>query len=457
MPVTKSRYRRSDGTLPPLAGGAQGTATTPDAGLRDKLKRIEAEMASARDQRVEANREVQAAKDAYAGTDDLSTTGPEFTAAREKVAELGKIDDRLADLAQAQTEVLRMLGSDGGSQPDGDVRARGRQAVADLDRERAHGGWSSGHLFASDELRADLERAATTKSRVGGLELGEVASRDMLVADITGTPNMRRGEFAGVTTQLRRMLRLLDLMPVGTTDGNTVPYVQESGTFTAGETAEGGAKPESGLTYVDVTAPVQTIAAWQKLRKQVLADVPALQSIIDGRLRYAVQRRLEDEVLAGNGVDPNLQGILGTAGVGTVPFAANSTGGADLILTGITQVLLADAEASGVVLNPSDWQALIGAKAPGDGHYYSGGPFAMTPQVIWGIPVVASRVIPAGTALVGDWEIGAQLFIREGVNVLMSDSDQDDFIRNRVTLLAEMRAALAVWRPAAFSKVALAA
>jgi hypothetical protein len=43
-----------------------------------------------------------------------------------------------------------------------------------------------------------------------------------------------------------------------------------------------------------------------------------------------------------------------------------------------------------------------------------------------------------------------QLFIREGVDVLLSDADQDDFIRNRVTLLAEMRAALAVFRPSAF-------
>jgi hypothetical protein len=46
--------------------------------------------------------------------------------------------------------------------------------------------------------------------------------------------------------------------------------------------------------------------------------------------------------------------------------------------------------------------------------------------------------------------MGATLLIRSGIQVLISDSDQDDFIRNRVTLLGEMRAALAVWRPAMF-------
>ncbi len=39
--------------------------------------------------------------------------------------------------------------------------------------------------------------------------------------------------------------------------------------------------------------------------------------------------------------------------------------------------------------------------------------------------------------------------------MLLSDSDQDDFVNNRITMLAEMRAALPVFRPAAFATVAL--
>jgi hypothetical protein len=70
------------------------------------------------------------------------------------------------------------------------------------------------------------------------------------------------------------------------------------------------------------------------------------------------------------------------------------------------------------------------------------------------VPLIPSVAIAQGTALVGDFSIGAQLLIREGVQVLLSDSDQDDFIRNRVTMLAEMRAALPVFRPAAFATVA---
>jgi hypothetical protein len=39
----------------------------------------------------------------------------------------------------------------------------------------------------------------------------------------------------------------------------------------------------------------------------------------------------------------------------------------------------------------------------------------------------------------------------------MSDSDSDDFVRNRLTLLGEGRFALAIWSPASFARVDLVA
>ena len=420
--------------------------------LKDKLKRVEDDISAARDERAAKVAERESAKETFAASDNLSTDSPEFKAAEDAVREVGAIDDRLADLQAAQVGILRMLGEE-----PADV-TRAREAS---DRERRDGrdvpaGWNSKELLASDSIREILTKAATAseKNRFGGMDLGQVADRDTLAADVTGTANMRLSTYQGVLPQIFRPLRVLDLLPVGTTDGNSVPYTQEGGTFGAAETAEGTAKPEDGVTFTDATAPVQTIAAWQKLRKQALADFSALQSIIDTRLRYSVQRRLEGQVLNGNGTDPNLRGILQTSGIGNVAFSA-SVELADLILSGITQVLLSDAMANGVVVNPSDWQTLLSAKAAGDGHYFSAGPFSVTPQVIWGIPLLPSPAVAQGTALVGDFQIGASLLIREGVQVLLSDSDQDDFIKNRITLLGEMRAALPVWRPAAFSKVAL--
>lgn len=433
-----------------IVASGHPTAEIAEAPLKDKLRRVEADLAEARDERVDLVKGRDDAREKFAGAESLSQDSPEFQEANAAVAALGVCDDRIADLQAVQVATLRMLGKDAPSSAPRDRAASG-------DPTDPRSGWDSSQITSNEEMRAMLARASTSKQRFGGIDLGQVATRDALVADVTGTSNMRRSEYAGILPQLRRRLSVLDLIPTGTMDNNSFPYTQESGSFdTAAETAEGGLKPEAAIVLTDAEAVAATIAHWMKLRKQALADAAALRSIVDGRLRYGVLRRLEGQVLAGNGAGANMTGILNTAGIGAVAFGAGELV-ADQVLRGITTVLLADAEATGVVMNPLDWETTLKAKAAGDGHYYSGGPFSMTPQQLWGVPLLAARAIPAGTVLVGDFAIGAQLLIREGVNVLLSDSDQDDFIRNKVTLLAEMRAALPVFRPAAFATVDLTA
>jgi hypothetical protein len=75
---------------------------------------------------------------------------------------------------------------------------------------------------------------------------------------------------------------------------------------------------------------------------------------------------------------------------------------------------------------------------------------------IWGLQITRSRIIDQAAPLVGDSN-GATLLVREGVNVKTSDADQDDFIRNRVTVLAETRVAFPVWRPNFFAQAATVA
>jgi hypothetical protein len=77
-------------------------------------------------------------------------------------------------------------------------------------------------------------------------------------------------------------------------------------------------------------------------------------------------------------------------------------------------------------------------------------PGGLVGQTIWGLALTTSRVVPANQPLVGD-SMGCSLLVREGVNVKTSDSDQDDFVRNRVTVLAETRLAFPVWRPTSFA------
>jgi HK97 family phage major capsid protein len=169
---------------------------------------------------------------------------------------------------------------------------------------------------------------------------------------------------------------------------------------------------------------------------------------------YGVLRKLEQQVIAGDGVGDNLKGILATPGIGAPDVSADVLA-AGKTLEGLVTVLVSGAVPNVIALSPRDWADMLKAKAAGSGEYYSGGPFIATAQALWSTPVVPALGIPVGSALVGDTRLGATLLVGEGVHVLISDSDSDDFTRNMVTLLAEGRWALATWQPSAWALVDL--
>ncbi len=326
----------------------------------------------------------------------------------------------------------------------------------------------------------ELRQLAHSSAPIGAMNLGQVMSREewcsryaSSVADMdprsprmaaTGLdPNIpetglsRLGEYQGVVPQLRRKLTILDLIPTSTMEGNSFAYTQESGVLdSAAETAELSVKPQGNVAFTDVVAVARTIAAWHKLARQQISDVPLLSTTIYSRLVYYVNRRLESEILAGDGQGEDLLGILNTTGIGAPASVSGDTCNADLILNGIGAVVDSSATPTAVVMYPDDLNKMLKNKASTSGlRLDSDGAFAQPMDTIWGVPIVTNLAMTPGTALVGDWVLGATLYVREGVNVRTSDADQDDFLRNRLTMLGEGRFALAVWRPACWAKVEL--
>jgi HK97 family phage major capsid protein len=179
--------------------------------------------------------------------------------------------------------------------------------------------------------------------------------------------------------------------------------------------------------------------------------------MVNSRLRYICERRLELQILSGDGTGSNLTGILHTTGIGAPASVTGDTVNADLIANGLSTVLTSEVEPNGVVVNPIDYVRALKVKATTSGtRLDSDGAFSSDIGLtMWGLPVVASTAIAQATALVGDFQLGCTLFMREGLSVRVSDSDGSDFVQNRVKMLAELRAALAVWRPAAFAAVTL--
>jgi HK97 family phage major capsid protein len=110
-------------------------------------------------------------------------------------------------------------------------------------------------------------------------------------------------------------------------------------------------------------------------------------------------------------------------------------------------------EPTNIVVDAGSWQNVALTKSS-QGVYYAGGPFmnAGNPN-LWGLPVVVTPRMPAGTAVVGNFAVGGQIFRKGGITVEATNSNNDDFVKNLVTIRAEERLLLAVYRPNAFGVV----
>lgn len=253
----------------------------------------------------------------------------------------------------------------------------------------------------------------------------------------------------GMIVPPQRAMTIRDLITAGTMDGNALEYVRETGfTNSAGMVAEGTKKPESALTFDSVTTSPKVIAHWIKASRQVLDDMPQLQSHIDGRLIYGLKLKEESQILNGDGTGQNLAGIIPQASAYAAPLTIANATRIDVLRLAMLQAVLAEYPASGFTLNPADWAGIELTKST-DGQYIIGVPQSGTTPTLWGLPVVQTQAITVGKFLTGAFAMGAQVFDRWQSRVEVG-YENDDFTKNLVTILAEERLALAVYRPEAF-------
>lgn len=249
-----------------------------------------------------------------------------------------------------------------------------------------------------------------------------------------------------------RKLTIRDLLMQGRMDGNSLEFVQETGfTNSAAPVAEGALKPQSDIKFDLKSTTAKVIAHYMKASRQILDDASQLQSYIDGRLRYGLAFKEEQQILNGDGTGQNLLGIIpqATAYVRPVGVATTAESKLDTLRFAMLQAILAEYPASGHVLNPIDWAAIETLKDT-SGQYIIGNPQGGLNPTLWGLPVAETQAIASGKFLTGAFSMGAQIFDRWASRVEVATENEDDFVKNLVTILAEERLALAVYRPEAF-------
>ncbi|PVE04671.1 phage major capsid protein [Streptomyces scopuliridis] len=259
-------------------------------------------------------------------------------------------------------------------------------------------------------------------------------------------------------------LLVANLLDRQTSDGTTLEYMRDTSgpqaTWNkAAVVAEGADKPKSGPFSFDlITTTLKTVAHWVPITRQAADDNGQLVGYINGRLTYGLDYKLDREILTGNGTT-EMQGILTTAGIGAYQPGSGSTD-AKLITVrkAKTQGELAMYPPDAIVMNPLDWQDIeLDTDANGQFRVITTVTDSGAPMRIWGLTVVTSVAMTAGTALLGGYRTGATLWERQGITILMTDSHADYFTANTLVILAERRANVAVHTPQAFVKITFAA
>ncbi|RYH00311.1 MAG: phage major capsid protein, partial [Alphaproteobacteria bacterium] len=295
-------------------------------------------------------------------------------------------------------------------------------------------------------LRVATDRAALTTAD-GTVGAGRSAGTSLI-------PGQR---VPGIIAQPDRRMTIRDLLMPGQTSSNNIEYIKETGyTNNAAMVAEMTAKPYSDITFNMANAPVRTIAHLFKASRQLLDDAVGLKSYIDGRARYGLQIKEEGQFLKGDGTGQNLLGIQPQATAFSPAFVPQDSTPIDRLRLAMLQVVLAEYPATGFVLHPTDW-ATIELTKDSEGRYIIANPQNGTSPKLWNLPVVETQSQTLGTFLTGAFSMAAQIFDRMEIEVLLSTENVDDFEKNAVSIRAEQRTGLAVYRPEAFVSGTIAA
>ena len=257
--------------------------------------------------------------------------------------------------------------------------------------------------------------------------------------------------------EIKYQLGVRDLFGAEAISGNSYTYFRMGATdlpnnFT-GTTSQGDEKPQIHPTYSAVTAALVKKAAHLKETDELLNDAPYLESVVRGRGVYELQKAIESYLVST---------LLGTSGIDVTVNDGISFD--NLLKAKMAVEANTGYDADAIIINPADLQTLLLTKDGGNtGQYLMGGP-AYAPYgngtygaylPIWGMKVVSTSAISSGTAIVGAFKACASVITKagEGLRVEVANQNEDDFVKNMITVRIEERILEAVRLPGGFAKV----
>lgn len=203
------------------------------------------------------------------------------------------------------------------------------------------------------------------------------------------------------------------------------------------EQTEGAAKAQLDYDVTMVNVPLKYIAGYAKISRQMIDDLPFIQSYLQSSLIEDFQKQENIKYL-------NAIAAAATAGSSS---GANS---AEKFVDYIAQLGSANWNANLILTTHAGWSAVL-KTLPSGGSYSVPGGLTIDNNGnvrIMGVPVIPHSQVTAGKAYVMDtnkYKIAQQ----SGLAVRSTESNEDDFIKNLLTFRVESRCELLQFQPSA--------
>jgi len=247
-----------------------------------------------------------------------------------------------------------------------------------------------------------------------------------------------------------RMWHVRDLLPVGTTNSNSVRVVREYAyTDNTAVTSEGSEYKQGDFDLKATDATVYKITNYVIASEELMEDVAGLTSYIYTRLPSKLKLEEDDQLLYGSG-SSEISGLSTNATSYSDNLSDSNVQFIDVLADAVRQIRDDEYMASAILLHPADVTSRLLLEKDDNNNYMAPWVFTGANPTIAGVPVIQSTSITQGTFFVGDFARAAQIFDRRQAAVEIANTNEDNFIKGMVTIRASERIALAIYRPTAF-------
>jgi HK97 family phage major capsid protein len=243
----------------------------------------------------------------------------------------------------------------------------------------------------------------------------------MTTANITDRQMLGSTLIAGATDIARRRPFMMDLVSVRGNSSGKINWIDKRNPDgTTGGTAEGVLKNQIDFDLVEVSTTLKKRTNFIKVSEEMLEDIDFIQSEIQNELLVLLALDLDAQILNGNGIGTNLNGINN-----------------DVVKVAATQVISANFMPNYLLINPIDKASMELSKTI-DGEYTTPSFVTADGSQIAGLRVIENNGIAAGEYLVMD-STKCATYLKNGIRIEMG-RDSDDFSKNMWTIIAEVRA-----------------